>query len=1054
VKGDINIEIKIPVLHIAGILLFSFKVFAQNDSLVFHPVSNQVLQNCEIRNIAAAKDGKLWLSTNKGLASFDGNDVHFFGHKQSDISSMWTNSISFLEPLSDNKGNYYVVTISGPTYYFDTKTGNTIPLENAISPSRSLVPKPFSDILIASDSSLWFAPYNSGFLHYNKNSRKVTTYTLLSDSNKIHNAVYSIKKDKNIPGLLWLATNNGIYSFEMRSERLRRNFKQADRKGNEDNDLEISDMDAPDDDTIWFIASGKGIGCYDILSGTYTIFEIGRDTGMLRHPIRPVTYFEKRNETEYFIGTRKQLPGIFNIQTRQYSFPATISKDLSQLDIQAIVADSAGNCWCLIFGQLYYSSSLENKFRVKTIDVGLARNSSFPIFKTVIWDERERVYYAAFDNSNAVYMLDKDLELIRAIPFQQKNKTTITDIGLDSQGRLWISSDELCVYDRRRKKLVPVNTLYPRLRFPSMQMQNLVFRENYLYTVPYDSDQPLIYKLDLAALKWNSIALPEKMLNKKGWNKLGCLEIDQKSNYAYLANRNALYQIDLKTYGTRLIQGLAFPSTPVALYSNFHWYELDDSDHVWVSSNGNIRIYEPVTLQVLQKIEKDPDLYLLQSNNLDGHGIMGFANSGGLELFDYRNKRNFRFSRSDNLITNINSGIACANGILFTGAELNVLQYRSIQSIIKPQPPRTCYLSGIRLFNTPYPTDTLPEYLQFLKLPYDKNSITLTFSSTEFQHPERLEYRYRLEGIDEQWVYTNYLNRTISYPNLKPGTYTFYVSIRNIDGSWSAGKKNLHIDIIPAWWQTFTFRILAFISIAALAAWLISRRIQFIRKKEQQKAKNEKEMMELEARALRAQMNPHFIFNCLNSIKALMQEKETEKGVTYLTTFSKLIRTLFHNADKKEITLYDEIETCKLYLQLEAMRFNSKLSYAVNIDKGIDLKSINIPALIIQPLIENAIWHGIVPREKRGLVSLTVSRCNGAIKIIVEDDGIGREASQQNKPITNVTHHSKGVSLTQSRLDLDNLLKHRTANLEMVDKKDESGKGAGTIAILILAEES
>ncbi|MBK6634913.1 MAG: histidine kinase [Chitinophagaceae bacterium] len=150
-------------------------------------------------------------------------------------------------------------------------------------------------------------------------------------------------------------------------------------------------------------------------------------------------------------------------------------------------------------------------------------------------------------------------------------------------------------------------------------------------------------------------------------------------------------------------------------------------------------------------------------------------------------------------------------------------------------------------------------------------------------------------------------------------------------------------------------------------------------------------MMELEAMALRAQMNPHFIFNCLNSIKSLMQEKETEKGITYLTTFSKLIRTLFNNADKKLISLYDEIETCKFYLQLEALRFDTKFSYAVNIDETIDLKSIQVPALIIQPFIENAIWHGIVPRKSSGHVSLKVTRKYDIIEVAIDDDGIGRD---------------------------------------------------------------
>ena len=195
-------------------------------------------------------------------------------------------------------------------------------------------------------------------------------------------------------------------------------------------------------------------------------------------------------------------------------------------------------------------------------------------------------------------------------------------------------------------------------------------------------------------------------------------------------------------------------------------------------------------------------------------------------------------------------------------------------------------------------------------------------------------------------------------------------------------------------------------------------------------------------------MNPHFIFNCLNSIKSLIQQHEEEKSVTYLTTFSKLIRTLFNNADKKEISLHDEIETCKLYLQLEAMRFNNKLSYSVNIDENIDLKSIYVPALIIQPFIENAIWHGIVPKETGGTVLLNVMKANGTVKIVIDDNGIGRESSQQNKSLSGLAHQSKGVNLTQSRLELDNLLQQRQAGIEIVDKTDENGKAAGTKVVL------
>jgi len=135
------------------------------------------------------------------------------------------------------------------------------------------------------------------------------------------------------------------------------------------------------------------------------------------------------------------------------------------------------------------------------------------------------------------------------------------------------------------------------------------------------------------------------------------------------------------------------------------------------------------------------------------------------------------------------------------------------------------------------------------------------------------------------------------------------------------------------------------------------------------------------------------------------------------------------------------------------MRFNNKLSYSVNIDENIDLKSVQVPALIIQPFIENAIWHGIVPRNAGGNVSLSAFKKNGNVEIAVDDDGIGRETSGQNKSASGLVHHSKGVNLTQSRLELDNLLQQRRAGLEIIDKTDENGKATGTKVILTINEE-
>ena len=220
--------------------------------------------------------------------------------------------------------------------------------------------------------------------------------------------------------------------------------------------------------------------------------------------------------------------------------------------------------------------------------------------------------------------------------------------------------------------------------------------------------------------------------------------------------------------------------------------------------------------------------------------------------------------------------------------------------------------------------------------------------------------------------------------------------------------------------------------------------------KEKMEATYHKELYELEAKALRAQMNPHFIFNCMNSIKALIQNDEKQKSIDYLITFSKLIRTLFNNADKRQVNLYDELETCRLYTELEAMRLDGKLHYSFNINGNLDLKSVMVPALIIQPFIENAIWHGIVPKEK-GKVSIKVDGNEEKIFCEIEDDGIGRETSMRNKPVTRGMHQSKGINLSQARLNYENILSDKYASVTIIDKyKDSNPTGTKVIIEITL----
>src|SRR5690606_12732062 len=185
-----------------------------------------------------------------------------------------------------------------------------------------------------------------------------------------------------------------------------------------------------------------------------------------------------------------------------------------------------------------------------------------------------------------------------------------------------------------------------------------------------------------------------------------------------------------------------------------------------------------------------------------------------------------------------------------------------------------------------------------------------------------------------------------------------------------------------------------------------------------------------------------------------INKNENEKAANYLTTFSKLIRTLFQNSDKREVSLFDELETCKLYTQIEKMRFGDKVSFLFDIDENIDLKDIKVPALIIQPFIENAIWHGLVPQESGGRVVIAVKENNGSVECSIDDNGIGRELSKQYKSLYESTHESKGIGLIKSRLELDKILNDREDNIEIIDKMNADGTLAGTRVIIIFKENN
>lgn len=215
---------------------------------------------------------------------------------------------------------------------------------------------------------------------------------------------------------------------------------------------------------------------------------------------------------------------------------------------------------------------------------------------------------------------------------------------------------------------------------------------------------------------------------------------------------------------------------------------------------------------------------------------------------------------------------------------------------------------------------------------------------------------------------------------------------------------------------------------------------------------------ELEMKALRAQMNPHFIFNSLASIQQFIYSQNPDAANEYLSRFSRLIRMIFDHSLEKNISLADDLEALKLYMELEQLRLDGKFDYRIHIEPGIDTEEMEIPPLIMQPFVENAIWHGISQLQDKGLIDIwikmnTTGKSN-RLECVVKDNGIGRDLSEKNKRQKNPEHQSKGMSITKERLELLNSMYGNENSVEIIDLHSESNEPCGTEIRIFIPIES
>jgi sugar lactone lactonase YvrE len=316
-----------------------------------------------------------------------------------------------------------------------------------------------------------------------------------------------------------------------------------------------------------------------------------------------------------------------------------------------------------------------------------------------------------------------------------------------------------------------------------------------------------------------------------------------------------------------------------------------------------------------------------------------------------------------------------------------------------------------------------------------EHNLQVFFSSSDFINSDKTLYRYKLSKINYNWIETDSRNRSVNYSNLKPGWYNLQLQATDRGGFWNATKE-IKIRIKPFYYETRLFRI----AIPSIFLLLIASLILIYIKQLKQKADQKQNALRLQS--LQGQMNPHFIFNSLNSINYFISKNDALSANRYIADFSKLIRSILYNFNSDFISLEKETESLEEYLKIEHLRFGDKFNYKIIMNSEIVPGQFKVSPGLVQPFVENAIWHGVRGLERRkGNVVVTYTLENEKLDCTIEDDGIGRKNAEALKSKID-QKVSRGIFIVTERLNIINKLQKSNYQIIISDlypDKQETG---------------
>lgn len=999
------------IFHITILLAINFnaKLFAQTPSYHHFETSNGLMSN-EIFDMMQDKQGILWLGTGAGLVQYDGYRFTLFSNEKSR-----SNAISYLN--CDKQGRIWCCNFSGQVFYCEKDS------LHLFQPFEKRYATGFVELCIDAANNLYITNQNNKLYQYNLNNFKekealhyynnVTNPFAFKDGSILFTLLDS-------SGVYKLFQNNPITSVAVVSNQKHRFLNKVIFSNSKNKEKVYAFQRYNTENPMPVLYNYEnGFLSENALSNILKQYKyypqvvydddggnvfIGTENGLAllqknKEQYYSVNFFLQGNnitsilqdtEGTYWIGTAKNgLYKIANIYCRSYNLTNihTQSNNISLLATNHV-------------NQVVAANSSGEIFRINT------QKNSLDKFLPAEHRDVQTLFYNAFSNEyfityTGTYKLNNDS---RQLQHNSALVVNAKDFFQAGKGLLFsVTGNPQCVF--RKDNIYAQNFL--QSNFPNYNpayginedalTKRIVLAQQNGRAIFFDEPQKILWVGFVDGLCYYENKKPVKIFDSNSGQPITAVQILQSANGDLL-----IASLKQGVYVIRNKKIIKHYSIANVLASNQIKKIRINNNKLWLIAGSKLQCLNIETDKIVQV-----------------------------------------FSEEDGLLSNDINDIAILHDTVYVASSKG-LQYFA-QNVFKPDD-----IAPLCLIKKLTADDSLCS-LSNIMLPYGVKNIAVYLQGVSLKSNGNFIYKYRLMPGDTNWINVNSSQNIIRYTALTYGNYTFQCKVCNANGIESK-VVNIGFGIKKPWWLQWWFIILmiVFVFIIVYTIYMVNlKREQKQLKADVEKLKIEEELRRSQLTSLKAQMNPHFMFNALNSIQEFIILNDKQQANMYMGKFADLMRMTLDMSSKDEVSLEDELKTLNLYFELEALRFEDRFNYEIIVAENIQAANIFLPSMLIQPYIENAIKHGLM--HKTGIKKITVRfqlLDDDTLLCKITDNGVGRKRSAEINAMRNKRHTSFATGATQVRLDLLNTKRVSAISVKYIDLADVSGLSSGTEVIL------